>query len=92
MIEHIKRISNPLTIVAIFAALAEVSGTIALGLVEKQLQPQFIWFVMLFPVFLVTLFFIHKRTFKFDKFEPKPVRYLGTNLGTPSGVPFLFLQ
>ena len=58
MLESIKRVSNPLTIVAIFAGLAEISGTVALGLVEKNLQFQFIWFVMLFPVFLVLLFFI----------------------------------
>lgn len=58
MIEKIKRVSNPLTIIAIFAALAEVSGTVALGLVDASLQSQFIWFVMLFPVLLVLLFFI----------------------------------
>lgn len=58
MIERIKSISNPLTIIAIFAALAEILGTVALANVDKELQHIFIWFVMLFPVFLVTAFFL----------------------------------
>ena len=58
MIEKIKRISNPLTIIAIFAALAEVAETIALVGVDKEVQKIFVWFVMLFPTILVVLFFI----------------------------------
>lgn len=58
MIEKIKPISNPLTIIAIFAALAEVAGTVALSTVAKDLQNIFIWFVMLFPIFLVGVFFL----------------------------------
>lgn len=58
MIEKIKAINNPLTIIAIFAALAEVAGTVALATVDKSLQPTFVWFVMLFPTIIVILFFI----------------------------------
>lgn len=58
MIEKIKTISNPLTVIAIFAALAEVAGTVALSLVDKELQSIFVWFVMLFPTLIVSLFFI----------------------------------
>jgi hypothetical protein len=58
VVENVKTINNPLTIIAIFAALAEVAGTVALGLVEKELQITFIWFVMLFPALLVLLFFL----------------------------------
>jgi len=58
MVENINKVSNPLTIIAIFAALSEVAGTVALGLVDKMLQPVFIWFVMLFPVLLVVVFFL----------------------------------
>ncbi|MCL2888097.1 MAG: hypothetical protein FWF35_02130 [Elusimicrobia bacterium] len=58
MIEKIKRIDNPLTIIAFFAAIAEVSATISLGLVGPELQKIFIWFVMLFPALLVICFFI----------------------------------
>lgn len=58
MTENIKRINNPLTIIAIFAALAEVNATIAIGLVAPSLHSIFIWFVMGFPTLLVILFFI----------------------------------
>lgn len=58
MVEKIKAVGNPLTIIAIFAALAEVAGTVALGLVEPDQEKIFIWFVMLFPTLLVLLFFI----------------------------------
>lgn len=57
MIDNIKKISNPLTIIAIFAGLAEIAGTVAIKLVEPQYQGTFIWFVMLFPTTLVLLFF-----------------------------------
>jgi len=64
MVEKIKRVTNPLTIIAIFAALSEVAGTAALAVVEKELQLIFIWFVMLFPILLVGLFFytLHKNS------------------------------
>jgi hypothetical protein len=58
MVEKINRVSNPLTITAIFAALAEVNGTIAIGLVRPELQPIFIWFIIGFPTLLILLFFI----------------------------------
>lgn len=57
MVEKIKAVNNPLTIVAIFAALAEAAGTVALGLLDKSVQATFIWFVMIFPILLVLLFF-----------------------------------
>ena len=58
MIEKINRIANPLTIIAIFATLAEIAGTVSLGLVDKSLQSVFVWFVMLFPILLVAVFFV----------------------------------
>lgn len=57
MIEKIKAVNNPLTIIAIFAALAEVAGTVALATVDKSLQQTFVWFVMAFPTLIVILFF-----------------------------------
>lgn len=57
MLEKVRAVSNPLTIIAIFAALAEVAGTVALATVSKDLQEVFVWFVMGFPVLLVVLFF-----------------------------------
>jgi hypothetical protein len=58
MVENIKRINNPLTIIAIFAALAEVSATVAIGLIDKSLHHIFIWFIIGFPSLLVVLFFL----------------------------------
>jgi hypothetical protein len=58
MTEKINRINSPLTIIAIFAALAEVNATIAIGLIDESLHYIFIWFVIGFPTILVILFFI----------------------------------
>jgi hypothetical protein len=58
MIEKVKKISNPLTIIAIFAALAEVGGTSVISFLNPDLQPIFMWFLVLFPTLLVTLFFL----------------------------------
>lgn len=58
MFDRIKTISNPLTIIAIFAALAEVAGASTLFALGADLQGIFIWFVMGFPSMLVCLFFL----------------------------------
>jgi hypothetical protein len=58
MIEKIRAVQNPLTVIAIFAALAEVASTVALATVDKDLQHTFVWFVMAFPSALVLLFFL----------------------------------
>jgi hypothetical protein len=55
--EKIKTVNNPLTIIAIFAGLAEIAGTTVLALVDKEIQHVFVWFVMVFPALLVILFF-----------------------------------
>lgn len=53
-----KRITNPLTIVAIFSGLAEVAGTVVLPQIASELQNILIWYVMGFPVLLVVAFFL----------------------------------
>lgn len=53
-----KKVSNPLTIIGIFAGIAEVAGTIVLPSLNYELQMVFIYYVMLFPIFLVVVFFI----------------------------------
>ncbi len=58
MLERMKLVSNPLTIIGFFSAIAEIALTVALIYVPSGLQSTFIWFVMLFPVFLVSLFFL----------------------------------
>lgn len=57
MVEKIGHIKNPLTVIAIFAAIAEISGTTVLPFIESENQGIYIWFLMLFPVFLVGIFF-----------------------------------
>lgn len=58
MIEKTKSVNNPLTLFAIFAGIAEISSTCAIGFVNKELQYIFIWFVIGFPILLILLFFI----------------------------------
>lgn len=57
MIEKVGHVRNPLTIIAIFAALAEVGGTLVLPLLEPITQYIYVWFLMLFPIGLVGIFF-----------------------------------
>jgi hypothetical protein len=57
MIEKIKKVSNPLTIIAIFAGLAEVSGTIVLPFLKDSSQDIYVWFLIVFPTILIFLFF-----------------------------------
>jgi hypothetical protein len=58
MLERMRRVITPLTVVALFCGLAEIAATVALSLVKEDSQPVFIWFVMLFPVLLLLLFFL----------------------------------
>lgn len=57
MVEKIGHIKNPLTVIAIFAALAEVSGTVVLPFLDKETQRVYVWFLMCFPILLVAIFF-----------------------------------
>lgn len=57
MIEKIGSVKNPLTVIAIFAGLAEVSGTVVLPFINDAVQGTFVWFLMGFPLLLVILFF-----------------------------------
>mgnify|MGYP003603123499 CR=1 FL=1 len=57
MLEKIGHIKNPLTVIAMFAGIAEVSGTIVLPFLDVSIQTQYVWFLMGFPCFLVALFF-----------------------------------
>lgn len=50
-------VKNPLTIIAIFAGLAEVAGTVVLPFVAAANQLTYIWFLMVFPTLLILLFF-----------------------------------
>jgi hypothetical protein len=58
VVEKLGPIKNPLTVIAIFAGLAEVSGTAVLPLMAPQTQQTYVWFLMAFPALLVILFFV----------------------------------
>ncbi len=58
MLEKVKKVSNPLTIIAIFAALAEVASSVVLVSLTESVQLIFVWFVMAFPFMLVLAFFV----------------------------------
>jgi len=57
MTEKIGLVKNPLTIIAIFAGIAEVSGTVILPFITDDNQAVFVWFLMVFPILLISLFF-----------------------------------
>jgi hypothetical protein len=57
MIEKSGHIKNPLTIIGIFAGIAEISSATVLPMLEKDIQFVFVWFVIAFPVLLVISFF-----------------------------------
>jgi len=52
------KVSNPLTIIAIFSGLAETLATVALINLPQELQGVFVYFVMVFPFTIVVLFFL----------------------------------
>jgi hypothetical protein len=58
MLEKMPSIRNPLSTIALFAGLSEISGTVVLPFINTAGQSQFLWFLMLFPTFLVLLFFL----------------------------------
>ncbi|MCE9684626.1 winged helix-turn-helix domain-containing protein [Shewanella sp. AS16] len=51
------KVSNPLTIIAIFAGLAETLATVALVKLPLEIQQIFVYFVIAFPSGIVLLFF-----------------------------------
>ena len=58
MVEKIKKIDNPLTIIGIFAMIVEISFSIAFFSMSEEMQQTFAWFMFLFPFTLLVLFFI----------------------------------
>ncbi|HEY8899698.1 MAG TPA: hypothetical protein VIM61_04750 [Chthoniobacterales bacterium] len=58
MLETFKKVSNPLTIIAIFAGITEISGTLILPFVAAANQATYIWFLIFFPTLLVICFFL----------------------------------
>ena len=53
-----KRISNPMTVIAIFAAISETSAAVSLPFLGNQERETYVWFLISFPFYLLFLFFI----------------------------------
>ncbi len=51
-------VKNPLTVIAIFSGITEISGAAVLPHIASENQTLYIWFLMLFPFALIGLFFI----------------------------------
>jgi hypothetical protein len=58
MLERIRRVDNPLTIIAIFAGITEVAAATALPFLTAEVQATFVWFLTIFPFVLVSAFFL----------------------------------
>lgn len=58
MLEKIGPVRNPLTIIAIFAGISEVCGSVVLPFIQHENQLIFIYFLISFPTLLVFLFFL----------------------------------
>ena len=74
MIEKIGHVKNPLTVIAMFAGIAEVSGTVVLPFLDKEIQRIFVWFLMGFPSLLVLLFFITLMAKHYVLYAPSDFR------------------
>ncbi|HEF4757776.1 TPA: hypothetical protein SAN82_000156 [Pseudomonas putida] len=57
MIKLKKRITNPMTIIAIFATLSETSAAVSLPFLENREREIYVWFLISFPFYLLFLFF-----------------------------------
>ena len=58
MVEKIGPIKNPLTIIGIFAGIAEIGGNGVLPFLSPVNQGIYIWFLIVFPSVLVGMFFL----------------------------------
>lgn len=52
-----QRITNPMTIIAIFATLSETSAAVTLPFLDNSEREIYIWFLISFPFYLLFLFF-----------------------------------
>jgi len=61
MANDARKVSNPLTLIALFAGVSESTAVAILPFLAKMGSPlpsQLIWFVVLYPVLIVILFFL----------------------------------
>jgi len=58
MIKNKIRVNNPLTVIAIFSMLTEASAAVSLPYIDRENQKIYVWFLIVFPSILITLFFL----------------------------------
>ena len=58
MIKNTMKINNPLTVIAVFSLLTEASAAVSLPYIDSEHQKAYVWFLIVFPSLLITLFFL----------------------------------
>lgn len=58
MIKLKNKIANPMTVIAIFAAISETSAAVSLPFLDNKDREIYVWFLISFPFYLLFLFFI----------------------------------
>lgn len=58
MEKYREKVTNPMTIIAIFAALTEASATVSLPFLDDGDRDIYVWFLISFPICLIFLFFV----------------------------------
>ena len=53
-----EKVTNPMTIIAIFAVLTEASATVSLPFLDDDDRDIYVWFLISFPLCLIFLFFV----------------------------------
>lgn len=53
-----QKITNPMTVIAIFAILSETSAAVSLPFLDNEDRAIYVWFLISFPFYLLFLFFI----------------------------------
>jgi hypothetical protein len=91
MLEKFKKVSNPLTIIAIFAGITEAMCTIALAATSDQNEIWIVIFLVSFPTALVIMFFLtlnfnHKVLYAPSDYTDEANFMMASNLGVQPNV------
>ena len=71
MIKQPFKINNPLTLIAIFSMLTETSAAVSLPYIDSDNQHIYVWFLIIFPSLLITLFFLTLNFNNKSLYSPK---------------------
>lgn len=86
MLEKFRKVTNPLTIIAIFAGITEIMCTFALAAVSEKNEIWIIIFLVSFPPVLVVMFFLtlnfnHKVLYAPSDYANEANFMMASNLG-----------